>query len=134
MNITSLFNVSNISSNVPVTPRTTVMVVAESLIFLVLNTAAFVGNLLFCMAFYRNPSLSTVTNNFIFSLALTDLLMAVIVMPVFTISSFLNRWFAGDVVSQILFCCLVAASGTSTLTVMLLAINRYLRIVRPELY
>ena len=102
--------------------------------FLVLNIAAFVGNLLVCLAFYRNPALRTITNNFIFSLAITDLLTSVTIMPVFGISSLLNKWIAEKTISQIIFCCLATTTETSTLTVMMLAINRYFRVVRPELY
>ena len=134
MNISLAFNVSCISSTASVPPRGTILVVVESFIFLVLNTAAFVGNLLVCTAFYRNPSLRTVTNNFIVSLALTDLLMATFVMPVFTASSLLNRWIAGETISQIMFYCLCIAMNTSLLNVMLLATNRYFRVIRPEMY
>ena len=122
------------ASTVSVYRRGTVLIVVESFIFLILNIAAFVGNLLVCLAIYRNPSLRTVTNIFILSLALTDLLMAVVVMPVYTVSSLLDRWIAGEVFSQIMFCCLALAGYTSILNVMLLAINRYFRVVRPEKY
>ena len=40
----------------------------------------FAGNSLVCLAFHRNPSLRTVTNYFVLSLALTDLSMALFVM------------------------------------------------------
>ena len=108
--------------------------VVESFIFLVLNIAAFVGNLLVCMALYRNPALRTITNNFIFSLAITDLLTSATTMPIYSISSLLNRWIVGETASKIFFCSLVTSTETSTLTVMMLAINRYFRVVRPELY
>ena len=134
MNISLPLNASNSSSTPAVPLRGTVLVVVELFIFLVLNIAAFVGNLLVCMAFYRNPSLRTVTNNFILSLALTDLLMAVVVMPGFTVSSLLNRWIAGETISQIIFCFLMFSLNTSLSNVMLLAMNRYFRVVRPALY
>ena len=135
MSITTPFiNVTNISSIAYFTHRGIVFIVVESLIFLVLNIAAFVGNLLVCLAIYRNPSLRTVTNNFILSLALTDLLMAVVVMPVYTVSSLLDSWIVGDVFTQIIFCCLIFSGYTSILNVMLLAINRYFRVVRPQMF
>ena len=134
MNKSLPLNVSNISSKVSVPLRGTVLVVVESSIFLILNIGAFVGNLLVCMAFYRISSLRTVTGNFIVSLAFTDLLSAVMVMPFFTISSLLDKWIAGETVSQLMFYCLNIAGYTSISNVMLLAINRYFRVVRPELY
>ena len=134
MKLSLLSNLTNISSTPSLPLRGTVLVVAESSIFLILNVGAFIGNLLVCLAFYRNPSLRTVVNNFIFSLAFTDLLMAVTVMPVFTVSSLFNKWIAGYLASQIIMCCLLTALFTSTSTVMLIAINRYFQVVRPELY
>ena len=134
MNITLLYNVTNISSIASFTRRGMALIVVQSIIFLILNIAAFVGNLLVCLAIYRNPSLRTVTNNFILSLALTDLLMAVVVMPVYTVSSLLDRWIGGEVFSQIISCCALLAGNTSVLNVTLLAINRYFRVVRPQMY
>ena len=134
MNITLPFNVTNIASIASFSRRGMVLIAVQSIIFLVLNIAAFVGNLLVCLAIYRNPSLRSVTSNFILSLALTDLLMAVVVMPVYTVSSLLDRWIAGEVFSQIMFCCLALAGYTSILNVMLLAINRYFRVVRSQMY
>ena len=132
MNISS--NFSQISPTAAVPTRAIILIVAKSFMLFVLNIAAFVGNLLVCVAVYRNPSLRTVTNNFIVSLALTELLASTTAMPFFVISTLMNRWIAGEIVSQIIFCCMVTTSETSTLTVMMLTINRYFRVVRPALY
>ena len=134
MNISLPLNDLINSSTVSVSHRDTVLVVVESTVFLILNIGAFVGNLLVCLAIYRNPSLRTVTNNFILSLALTDLLMAVFVMPVYTVSSMLDKWIVGKDFSHVIFWCLNSASFISILNVTLLAINRYFRVVRPQIY
>ena len=92
------------------------------------------GNTLVCVAFYRNTSLRTITNNFILSLALTDLLMAVLVMPLIASASIADDWITGsfglDIYSYVAF----ILGGISIFTVMLLAINRYFRVVRPASY
>ena len=134
MNISLPFNTSTNFSTTSMGSRKTALVVVQSFICLILNIAALVGNLLVCVALYRNPLLRTVTNNFVLSLALTDLLMAVIVMPAFTVSSFANSWIAGEVASQVTFFSFNVAAGVSQLGVMLLAVNRYFRVVRPTLY
>ena len=134
MNISLPLNDLINSSTVSVSHRDTVLVVVESTVFLILNIGAFVGNLLVCLAIYRNPSLRTVTNNFILSLALTDLFMAVFVMPFYTVSFMLNRWTVGETFSQIILWCLNSAGFISILNVTLLAINRYFRVVRPQMY
>ena len=134
MNITPLFNDSTNVSTTDASPRGIGLIIVESFIFLVLNITALVGNLLICAAFYRNPSLRTVTNIFILSLALTDILTAVFVMPLVTASSFANRWLGGETTLNMNGYCAITMAGISLLTVMLLAINRYFRVVRPELY
>ena len=110
------------------------MVVLESCLFIVLNCAALFGNSLVCVILKRNPSLFKVTNIFILSLAFTDLLMAVLVMPLVTASSIANRWVAGDFVLKVRLFCEFVLTETSFLTVMLIAINRYVKVTKPESY
>ena len=114
--------------------RGIVLVVVESCIFLALDLTALVGNTLVCVALYRNISLRTVTNNFILSLALTDLLMAVLVMPLKVSASLADNWITGFFGLEIYVYVGHVLAITSVLTVMLLAINRYFRVARPTLY
>ena len=57
--------------------RETALIVVESCLFVLLNIAALFGNLMVCLAFYRNPTLRTVQNYFTLSFALADLSLAV---------------------------------------------------------
>ena len=134
MNISPLFNDSSNVSVTDASPREISLIVVESLIFLVLNITALVGNLLICAAFYRNPSLRTATNIFILSLPLTNVLTAVFAMSFVTASSFANKWVGGETTLNMYGYCASTMAGISLLTVMLLAINRYFRVVRPNLY
>ena len=110
------------------------MVVVESCIFVLLNVAALVGNSLVCLAFYRNFSLRTVTNYFVLSLALTDLSMAVLVMPWSTALTISTSWIGNELSCKLYYFSLTVLAGVSLVTVMLLAINRYFCVVQPELY
>ena len=114
--------------------RGIVLVVVESCIFLALDLIALVGNTLVCVALYRNISLRTITNNFILSLALIDLLMALLVMPLSVSASLAGEWIGGFLGSAIYVYVGHVLALTSVLTVMLLAINRYFRVVRPTMY
>ena len=127
---------STSSTNVSVgaTSRGVVLVVVESFIFLLLDLAALVGNALVCLALYRNISLRTVTNNFILSLALTDLLMAILVMPLKTCASLADEWIGGTFGLELYGYSGHILGATSLVTVALVAINRYFRVVRPTLY
>ena len=111
--------------------RVIALIAVESCIFIVLDLAALIGNSLVCLAFYRNPSLRTVTNYFVLSLALTDLSMAVLIMPLITISTIANTGILGDFECRIRFICGYMLASTSVLSIMLLAINRYLHVTRP---
>ena len=128
-----LYNTSN-SGSAADSNRSTAFVVIESCIFVALDLAAFAGNSLISLAFYRNLSLRTVANYFVLSLALTDLSMAVIVMPLSISGSIANKWVAGDFGCKPFYIYRATLAGTSLLTVMLLAVNRYLRVTRPDLY
>ena len=115
-------------------PRNVVLTTFESGIGFILSVTALAGNVLVCLAFYRNPCLRTITNVFILSLAITDLLMAALIMPLTTASSVANRAVAGDYGCRISSFVGYVLVGTSILTVMLLAVNRYIRVVRPSMY
>ena len=114
--------------------RGTALTVVESCIFVLVDVAALVGNLLVCLAFYRNSSLRKVTNYFVFSLALADLSMAVSVIPLATASSIANKWITGDFGCKMRYFCTYSLGGTSLLMMMLIEINRYFGVVRPSLY
>ena len=76
--------------------RDTALMVAEACISVILNIAALAGNLLVCLVFYRNPSLLTVTNYFVLSLAITDLSMAVLEMSFVTLSTIIGNGRVGE--------------------------------------
>ena len=105
-------------------PQTTALVVVESCILVLLNVATLVGNSLVCLAFYRNPSLRTATNYFVLSLALTDLSMAVLVMPSSAMLTTTGKGIGNELSCLISYFCAGDLAGISLLTVALLAVNR----------
>ena len=124
---------TSINDSVVDTTRGTASRVVGSCILIFLDLAALVGNSLVCLAFYRKPSLRTVTNYFVLSLALTDMSIAVLVIPLNISGSVANKWIAGEFGCLLSYACGIALLGTSLLTLMLLAVNRYLRVTRPAL-
>ena len=64
------------------------------------SISQLLSNLLVCMVFYRNPSLRYSHQHLYLSLPLT----AVVVMAAYTVLSLLDRWIAGEVFSQIIYC------------------------------
>lgn len=117
------------------TAKDAFLAVVESTILGAINIAALVGNSLVCLAFYRKSSIrSKVTNYFVVSLAVTDLAVALVVMPLTVASTIANQWIFGTVGCKISFFVGFICGGTSLLTTILLAINRYFCVVRRDSY
>ena len=87
------------------------------------------------VAFYRNPSLRTVTNYFVLSLSFTDLSMAFSAMLPSTVVTITTDGIPNNSTScELVYFIGSGLAGISLLMVMLLAVNRYFRVVRPALY
>ena len=95
---------------------------------------ALLGNLLVCFAFYRNRRLRTITNIYVLSLAVADIMASTLVLPVSTVASAYRAWpFNFD------FCQFSGGLsylwGTTSRNILALtAVNRYICIVKPHLY
>lgn len=105
------------------------------LIIVSIAIIAIAGNLLTTVAFARNPRLRTLSNMFVLSLAICDLLFSCTVMP---LSAF---EIAGDhtrIIGQ--FVCGLTAHLSCSLSFVavemltLMAVNRYFKIVKPVGY
>lgn len=111
---------------------------AEVVVHTVLISQAMVlsllGNSLFCLAFYRNRRLRTITNIYLLSLAMADLTVATFVFPSVLLASGLRRWpFSHG------FCKFTGLLTTfwaefSLLILAITAINRYFCVVKPQRY
>lgn len=113
--------------------REPVLRLTESIIFLLLGFAALWGNLLIVVAFYRKRSLRTVTNYLVLSLTVADLLRAFLNLALHFIASATNKWMLGEFGCIAGYVCCNIVAGTSLLTVMQMAVNRYLHLTKPAL-
>lgn len=108
--------------------------ILETGICLLMNTVSLTGNLLVCLAVYKNPRLRTTTNLYIIGLAVTDLLSATFVMP-FTAGVLMTRgWPFGKVYCDIHAFLVNFGLFVSTSIMGLTAFNRYVRIVQTNIY
>ena len=76
--------------------RTESLVWIETVLFAVINVAAFFGNLLTFYAVYRNHRLRTLPNMFVIALAVSDILMSTCCMPFTVATLFHGRWMFGE--------------------------------------
>lgn len=95
---------------------------------------AFTGNLLVCLAVKKNPKLRTIPNYYIASLALADLLMSLLGMPLTLVSLVADGWILVGAVCQYQGFVGAVLGIVSLLTITLLALNRYFKIVRSQVY
>ncbi|XP_068725014.1 melatonin receptor type 1B-A-like [Montipora capricornis] len=112
--------------------RNVFIVVVEVSALIVLNLLSLMGNTLVCMSVYRNIGLRTTTNLYIIALAISDLLSAVFVMPFVTAVLASGHWIFGEVICNVLAFFSAFIIYVSPVTMGLTALNRYVRMCRPD--
>ena len=99
-----------------------------------MNVVSIVGNVLVCLAVYKNPKLRSSTNLYIIALAASNLLCATVEMPSASAVLITGRWNFGDSVCQIQGFVDGFVVYSTPATMGLLAFNRYVRIVERNHY
>ncbi|XP_064550086.1 tyramine/octopamine receptor isoform X2 [Drosophila montana] len=93
--------------------------------------AGGLGNILVCLAVALDRKLQNVTNYFLFSLAIADLLVTLFVMPMGAIPAFLGYWPLGFTWCNVYVTCDVLACSSSILHMCFISLGRYLGIRNP---
>ncbi|XP_071504124.1 dopamine receptor 1-like [Diadema antillarum] len=102
------------------------------LVFIIV--ASVFGNLLVCIAIAIDRDLRKPSNLFIGSLAVADLLVALLVMPVSLSTDLIPSSIFGDVLCKAWICADIVFSSASLWHLLLISIDRYLHIKKPFLY
>ncbi|XP_076578416.1 dopamine receptor D4 related sequence [Chaetodon auriga] len=93
------------------------------------------GNILVCLSVLTERSLQTATNYFIISLAVADLLLAVLVLPLYVYSEFLGGiWTLSTYVCDALMTMDVMLCTSSILNLCAISVDRYIAVVVPLKY
>ena len=121
-------------SSLELPTRSLATVIIEASICLAMNIISIVGNVLVCLAVYKNPQLRSPTNLYIIALAVSDLLCATVEMPLASAVLITGRWIFGDVLCQIQGFVEVFVAYSTPATMGLLAFNRYIRIIKTDCY
>ena len=108
------------------------MTVLEASLMIVLNIVSLLGNVLVCISVYRNTRLRTTTNAYIVTLAISDLLSAIFVMPLAAGVLISGRWPFGETVCQMHAFFSLFVVYISPVTMGLTAGNRYMRICKSD--
>ncbi|KAJ4933637.1 hypothetical protein JOQ06_030461 [Pogonophryne albipinna] len=105
----------------------TLRILLYSLIFFL----SVVGNLLIILVLTVNKRMRTVTNTFLLSLAVSDLMMAVFCMPFTLIPSILKNFIFGAAMCKIVSYLMGISVSISTFSLVAIAIERYSAICNP---
>ena len=112
--------------------RTVLLTTVEVLSIIIFNVLTLTGNIIVCIAVYKNTRLRTTTNLYIIALAVSDLMSGVLVMP-FTLGVLITgEWVYGRVICDFQAYMAVFVVLVSPVTMGLTAFNRYMRICKSE--
>ncbi|XP_046879274.1 dopamine receptor D4 related sequence [Hypomesus transpacificus] len=93
------------------------------------------GNILVCLSVLTERSLKTATNYFIISLSVADLLLAVLVLPLYVYSEFLGGiWTLSTYICDALMTMDVLLCTASILNLCAISVDRYIAVVVPLKY
>ncbi|KAM9741796.1 histamine receptor H2a isoform 2-T2 [Menidia menidia] len=92
------------------------------------------GNVLVCLAVCASRRLRCITNCFIVSLAVTDLLLGLLVLPFSALLQFNDDWPLGPVFCNFYICMDVMLCTASILTLLAISVDRYLAVTMPLRY
>ena len=98
------------------------------------NIAVFIGNLLVCLATYRNHHLRTPTNLYVTALAVIGLLFSCFVGPSFAATLIARQWTFSDAYCKLQALLLHFTRDSTLHMISLTAFKRYCRIVKPSLH
>lgn len=104
------------------------------IIAVVLSLTTVVGNIMVMISFKIDKQLQTISNYFLFSLAVADFAIGLISMPLFTLYTVLGYWPLGPHVCDTWLALDYLASNASVLNLLLISFDRYFSVTRPLTY
>ncbi|MEQ2304284.1 Beta-2 adrenergic receptor [Ameca splendens] len=125
---------SNITNSLHIPEYSDVELVLLGVAMAILVLAIVFGNVMVITAILRFQRLQTITNLFIASLAVADLIMGVIVVPFSSSNILLQSWTFGNFMCDFWTATDVLCVTASIETLCVIALDRYLAITRPLRY
>ena len=109
-------------------------VIVESGLYALIVLFLFVGNFLTLLVMMLNRRMRTIANMFVASLAVSDLLIGVNIGPLSVTALVTSHWPFNDRTCQFEGYTAIILVAASIHTLVLMAVNRYYRIVKPTKY
>lgn len=99
-----------------------------------LSLVTIAGNLMVMISFKMDKQLQTISNYFLFSLAVADIIIGLISMPLMTIYILQQEWTFGEHFCDLWLCIDYLASNASVLNLLVISFDRYFSVTRPLTY
>lgn len=99
--------------------------------FGILVITAIFGNILVCHVIFKNRKMHTVTNIFIANMAISDLLLVLLNVPLHISRHLMQEWVLGTFLCHLLSFSLMVSSYVSTFTLMAIALDRQRVLLYP---
>lgn len=112
----------------------TIVTVLLAAVFMIVIFVTIVGNVLVCIAVCLVRKLRRPSNYLIVSLAVSDLCVAILVMPVAMVYDLLGTWPFGPVVCDFWVSSDVLSCAASILNLCMISVDRYYAITKPLEY
>ncbi|XP_054848855.1 orexin receptor type 2 [Eublepharis macularius] len=107
-----------------------VLIVGYIIVFLV----ALIGNILVCVAVWKNHHMRTVTNYFIVNLSLADVLVTITCLPATLVVDITETWFLGNSLCKVIPYLQTVSVSVSVLTLSCIALDRWYAICHPLMF
>lgn len=115
-------------------PPIPIEAVVTGLIMLLVIVVTIVGNILVCLAVFLVKKLRRPCNYLLVSLAVSDLCVAILVMPMALLYSILGRWSLGNFMCDLWVSFDVLSCTASILNLCMISVDRYYAITKPLEY
>ncbi|KAK7605500.1 hypothetical protein V9T40_007358 [Parthenolecanium corni] len=128
----------NVSSSSGAGGRKARFEVTEMVIIAVLSALLSVitvgGNVMVMVSFKIDKQLQTISNYFLFSLAVADVTVGLVSMPLFTVYTIMGYWPLGAALCDSWLALDYLASNASVLNLLIISFDRYFSVTRPLTY
>ncbi|XP_018592631.1 muscarinic acetylcholine receptor M1-like [Scleropages formosus] len=137
MNITSIHSNFSQDHNITTDPLGSHAIWEVVVIILItgpLSLITIIGNLLVIIAFRLNGHLRTVSNYFLLSLAVADVILGAISMNLYTTYIIMGRWTLGNLACDIWLAIDYVTSNASVMNLLIISFDRFFSVTRPLTY